>query len=348
MKKWILAFVMLFFVGNVFAYKELLLEVRWGKPIRVIKVVLDWEHYVVTSLANNWGDTLENLVKKVWWDSGINWTFFCPDDYTSCGKVTHSNFERVYLWNGKDYSRFWPNTESRMIFWFNKDWEPMFVQNKLNERMGLLTLNNWKWLNDLYFWLANFTVLLVDWENVVEANEMHFESKMYWSANRNFICSTKDRSTVYMWVIGGINIPQLANYLKDNFECYNALALDAGASEAMVYDSNVLARSSRRRIMDAFVVVDRDQYINLTRHTPPQKEKYIPQADYEMTSKDYWIVSVFKSIIDKLIKQEWSSFRRTAIKIIREAKGMEKFKYDYQRKAIFHEMLIRLYTIDKL
>jgi hypothetical protein len=59
-------------------------------------------------------------------------------------------------------------------------------------------------------------------------------------------------------------------------------------------------------------------------------------------------VSVFKSIIDKLIKQEWSSFRRTAIKIIREAKGMEKFKYDYQRKAIFHEMLIRLYTIDKL
>jgi hypothetical protein len=88
-------------------------------------------------------------------------------------------------------------------------------------------------------------------------------------------------------VIGGINIPQLANYLKDNFECYNALALDAGASEAMVYDSNVLARSSRRRIMDAFVVVNRDQYINLTKHTPPQKEKYIPQTDYEMTSKDY-------------------------------------------------------------
>ncbi|HOQ79161.1 MAG TPA: phosphodiester glycosidase family protein [Candidatus Absconditabacterales bacterium] len=348
MKKWILAFVMLFFVGNVFAYKELLLEVRGGKPIRVIKVVLDGEHYVVTSLANNGGDTLENLVKKVGGDSGINGTFFCPDDYTSCGKVTHSNFERVYLGNGKDYSRFWPNTESRMIFGFNKDGEPMFVQNKLNERMGLLTLNNGKGLNDLYFGLANFTVLLVDGENVVEANEMHFESKMYGSANRNFICSTKDRSTIYMGIVGGINIPQLANYLKDNFECYNALALDAGASEAMVYDSNVLARSSRRRIMDAFVVIDRDQYINLTKHTPPQKEKYIPQADYEMTSKDYGIVSVFKSIIDKLIKQEGSAFRGTAIKIIREAKGMEKFKYDYQRKAIFHELLIRLYTIDKL
>ena len=31
------------------------------------------------------------------------------------------------------------------------------------------------------------------------------------------------------------------------------LALDLGAKWAMVYDSNALARSSRRRIMDAFV-----------------------------------------------------------------------------------------------
>ena len=87
-----------------------------------------------------------------------------------CGKVTHSNFERVYLWNGKDYSRFWPNTESRMIF------DLIRIENqclfKINwMKNGIVTLNNWKWLNDLYFWLANFTVLLVDWENVVEVNK---------------------------------------------------------------------------------------------------------------------------------------------------------------------------------
>ncbi len=348
MKKLILCFVILLFVGNVFAYKELLLEVRWGKPIRVIKVVLDGEHYVVTSLANRGWDTLENLIKKVGWDSGINWTFFCPADYTSCGKVTHSNFERVYLWNWKDYSTFWPNTDVRMIFGFNKDWEPLFVQNKLTETMGLLTLNNKKWIDDLHFGMSNFTVLLVDWEDKVVANEMHYDSKMYGSANRNFICSTKDRSTIYMGIVGGVSIPQLATFVKNNFDCYNALALDAWASEAMVYDGNVIARSNRRQIMDAFVVVDREQYMKLTKHTPPVKEKYIPKEQYEMTAKDWSMVNVFKNVIDKLIQQEWSSFRWTAIKVIRDAKWMEKFRNDIQRRTIFHELLIKLYTIDRL
>ncbi|MCK9466853.1 MAG: phosphodiester glycosidase family protein [Candidatus Absconditabacterales bacterium] len=348
MKKLILAFMTLFFIGNVFAYKELLLENRGGKPIRVIKVILDGEHYVVTSLADKGGDTLENLVKKVGGDSGINGTFFCPADYTACGKITHSTFERVYLGNGKDYSMFWPNTESRMIFGFNKNGEPLFVQNKLNEKIGLLTLNNGKGLDDLYFGLANFTVLLVNGEDVVGANEMHFDSKMYGAANRNFICSTKDNSTIYMGVVGAVSIPQLATYVKNNFECYNALALDAGASEAMVYDKNVLARSSRRQIMDAFVVVDKEQYIKLTNHIPTQKEKYVPKEIYELTSKDLGIVNIFKSVIDRLIKQEGNSFRQTAIKIIREGKGMEKFKDDIQRRSIFHELLIRLYTIDTL
>ncbi len=339
---------MFLFVGNIFAYKELLLEMRWGKPIRVIKVVLDWEHYVVTSLASRWWDTLENLIKKVWWDTWINWTFFCPADYTSCNKITHSNFERVYLWNWKDYSTFWPNTDVRMIFGFNKDWEPLFVQNKLNETIGLLTLNNTKWINDLYFGMSNFTVLLVDWEDKVVANAMHFDSKMYGSANRNFICSTKDRSTIYMWIVGWVSIPQLATFVKNNFNCHNALALDAGFSEAMVYDGNVIARSNRRQIMDAFVVVDREQYIKLTKHTPPVKEKYIPQEKYEMTSKDWQMVNVFKGLIDKLIRQEWASFRWTAIRIIRDAKWMEKFRNDLQRRTIFHELLIKLYTIDRL
>jgi len=348
MKKLILIFIMFLFVGNVFAYKELLLENRWGKPIRVIKVVLDWDHYVVTSLAENWWETLENLIKKVWWDSGINGTFFCPADYTNCGWITHSNFERIYLWNWQDYSRFWPNTDVRMIFGFNKVWEPLFVQNKLNETAWRLDIFNNKWFYDLYFGLSNFTILLVNGEDVVVSNQMHYDSKMYGSANRNFICSTKDRSTIYMWIVGGISLPDLAGFLKNNFDCYNALALDAGYSEAMVYDGNVIARSNRRQIMDAFVVVDREQYIKLTKHTPPVKEKYITQEKYTMTSKDWQMVNVFKNLIDKLINQEWLSFKWTAIRIIRDAKWMEKFRNDIQRRTIFHELLLKLYTIDRL
>ena len=348
MKKILFILIWLFFVWNVFWYKELLLENRGNKPIRVIKVVLDWQDYVVASVAWDEWETLENLVKKVWWDTGINGTFFCPEDYSSCGWVTHSNFERVYLWNGKDYSQARPNTDVRMLFWFDIDGEPLMVQNNMTEMPGLRTDMNEDRQDDLYFGLSNFTILLVDWENLVHANQNYFDDKMYSRINRNFICYTHDKSIVYMWVVWWVNLFELADYIKENFGCYDALALDAWYSEAMVYSWDVLERSSRRKIMDSFVVLDREQYIKLTNHTPPIKQEYIPEDKYELTKKDWDIVWVFKSIIDKLIKQEWPSFKWTAIKIIRNAIGMERFINDPQRRAIFHELLVRLYTVDVL
>lgn len=346
MKKIILFFVVLFFVWNVLAYKELLLENRWGKPIRVIKVVLDGQHYVVTSLAWNGWETLENLVKKVWWDTGINWTFFCPKDYSTCWWVTHSNFERVYLWNGKDYSKTRPNTDVRVIFGFDINWEPLMVQNNMTEMPWLRNDMNKDKINDLYFGLSNFTVLLVEWKNLVHSNQIYFDEKMYSRINRNFICYTKDKSTVYMWIVWWVNLFELADYIAENFGCYGALALDAWYSEAMVYDWKVLARSPRRKIMDAFVVLDRTWYIELTKHIPPVKQRYVPENQYKLTLEDKNTVWLFKSIIDKLILKEWADFKWTVIKVIRDAKSMKKFANDIQRKNIFHELLIRLYTID--
>lgn len=347
MKKFIFILSLFVFVWNVFAYKELLLENRWWKAVRVVKVVLDWQHYVVTSLANDWWDTLENLVKKVGWDIWINWTFFCPEDYTSCGWITHSNFERVYLWNWEYFSRTWPNTDVRMIFGFDKEWDPLMVQNNMTEMLGLWTDMNKEKINDLFFWLSNFTVLLVDWKNIVHANQNYFDEKMYSSINRNFICYTEDKKTIYMWIVWGINLFNLADYIAQNFWCYDALALDAWYSEAMVYDWNVLARSPRRKIMDAFVVLDREQYIKLTNYTPLEKEKYDIEK-YQLSKKDLEIVDIFEKVIKDLIKKEWHDFKWTVIKFLRNAKGMEKFYNNEQKKAIFHELLIRFYTIEKL
>ena len=97
-------------ISSTHAYQELMIEERWGKPIRVIKVVLDGEHFVVASPAGLWWDTTENLAKKVWGNTAINAAFFCPDDYSNCrinGKrVTHTISERVFLWDGKSRSPF--------------------------------------------------------------------------------------------------------------------------------------------------------------------------------------------------------------------------------------------------
>lgn len=348
MKKFIFIFVLLFFVGNVFAYKELLLENRDEKPIRVIKVILDGQHYIVSSVADIWWDTIENLAQKVGWDTAINWTFFCPSDYKECGWVTHSNFERVFLWDWDSYSKTWPNTDVRMIFGFDIEWNPLMVQNNLTEMPWLWSDLNKDKIDNLYFGMSNFTVLLIDWENLVHANQNYFDHKMYSRINRNFICYTQDQKSVYMWVVWWINLFELADYIAKNFDCYNALALDAWYSEAMIYDGNVLARSPRRNIMDAFVVLDREQYIELTNYQPEQKEEYINKNKYNLTDNDLNIVDVFYNIIDKLIQKEWSSFKRTAIRVIRNAKWMEKFIDNPKRRAIFHELLVRLYTIDKI
>ena len=156
--KILLLSLMLFsFIWNVFAYKEVLIENRGGKPIRVIKVVLDGQHFVVTSLAGNGWDTLENLVKKVWWDSGINWTFFCPKDYSYCGGVTHSSFERIFLGDWASYSESWPETSIRMIFWFDIEWNPFMAQHNYTDHDAGLEMNlNIDKLDDIEFWLSNY------------------------------------------------------------------------------------------------------------------------------------------------------------------------------------------------
>lgn len=78
-----------------------MIEERGGRPIRVIKVVLDGEHFVVASPAGLGGETTEALAQKVGGDTAINAAFFCPDDYSNCkinGKrTTHTISERVFM-----------------------------------------------------------------------------------------------------------------------------------------------------------------------------------------------------------------------------------------------------------
>ena len=353
-KKIILLFILCFsFFWNTFAYKELLIENRGGKPIRVIKVILDWQDFVVTSVANDWWATLESLVKKVWWDSGINGTFFCPVDYSYCGWVTHSNYERIYLGDGASYSASWPNTSVRVIFGFDIEWNPLMVQNNLTPfRDGALRSDiNKNRINDLEFWMSNYTVLLLDWENVASVNvnkdKDRYTAWMASSANRNFICSTKDGSTIYMWVVGWISIQGLASYVKSRFDCYNALALDAGASEAMVYEWNVLERSSRRKIMDAFVVVDRDTYIKLTWYTPKKNEAYTG-ITYKLTDDDIEKINMLDVSLQQIINREWTDIKSKMKSVIRKAISTDEAKNDPQIRAIFHELLVRLFTVDKL
>jgi hypothetical protein len=73
------------------------------------------------------------------------------------------------------------------------------AQNNYTDHDAGLKMNiNSDRLDEMEFGMSNYTVLLVEGKNVIDINSVQFSSNMYSSANRNFICSTRDGSTVYM------------------------------------------------------------------------------------------------------------------------------------------------------
>ena len=324
------------------AYQEILIENRGWHPIRVIKVILDWEHFVVSSVAWEWWETIQSLTKKVWWISSINWAFFCPKDYSNCD-TTFSYYERIFKWDGASYSQFWPDTSIRWIFGFIRDGSPLFVQNKISDGDVWLVSNiNSDRIRDLYFWISNFPVLLIEWDDVTAWSSNYIDSKLTWKWNRNFICSTKDWKTIYMWYIWTIWVWDMASYLKEQFWCYNALFLDAWASSAMVYSGKVLSQWSRKLITDAFVVVDRDAYLEL--EWTPSESYSAYEPEYEMTNSDRKQVQKINKIIDAIYTKYGKSEYKT--KLISLFRGMaSKDTISDSKKAIYNKVLIYLFTI---
>ena len=335
---------MFWLFGSVFAYQEMIIENRGWHAVRVIKVVLDWEHFVVSSVAWEWWETIQSLTKKVGWISSINGAFFCPKDYSNCAS-TFSYYERVFKWDGASYSMFWPDTSIRGIFWFTRDGNPLFVQNKISDGdVWLISNINSDRISDLYFWISNFPVLLIEWDDVTAWATAYIDSKLTWKGNRNFICSTQDWKIIYMWYIWTIWVWDMASYLKKQFWCYNALFLDAWASSAMVYSWKVLTQGSRKLITDAFVVVDRDTFIWLGWNPSEIYEPYEP--DYEMTEYDWKMVDLFDELIDEVYKKyDKTTYKTKLISIFRWA---IKDDLSDSRRAIYTQVLIDLFTIGEL
>lgn len=331
-------------LNNVNAFEEIMIENRWWHAIRVIKVVLDGNHFVVSSIADEWGETIQSLTKKVWWISAINWAFFCPKDYANCD-TTFSYYERVFKWDGDGYSMFWPDTSIRAIFWFTKEWSPLLVQNKISDTDVWLESNiNADKLWDLYFWISNFPVLLIEWEDVTAWASKYIDSKLTWRWNRNFICSTEDETTIYMWIIWSIWVRDMASYLKENFGCYNALFLDAWASEAMVYSGFVLDQWSRKLITDAFVVVDRDSFIELWWHPNSFAKKNTKK--YELTKSDINKVNQWKKLIEAVYEKYGKTWYKT--KLIQMVRNAVTRETNPSKKNIYNQVLIYLFTIEEL
>ena len=321
MKKILLLLISLYFFWISFSYQELIDKLIDHHRVKIIKVIIDDQHKVVVSLSNN-GESIENLMNKENWISAINGVYFCPKDYKNCWWQNKTNAPRFYKWeNPSKYANdFWING----VFAFTKEGKPFIVMNHLwwYAPSRLKTKINDDKINDIYFWLWNFPVLILNWKNIVGDYEKLITKKMKAKWTKSFICFTEDRKTIYMWYIIGISIYDLANFIKNNFACYGAINLDAGASLWMIYNKNIVHENSRP-VMDAFVVVNRS-----------------------FEEKRNSIIKKYDSLLNRVVEKIKKYPRYKITKIIEKISQVkERYKYKFNIYVILSELEIRLKNI---
>lgn len=262
-----------------FASKELIDKFVSWKKVQIIKVVLDWTTQIITSVST-WWDSFENLVKNVWWDTGINWAYFCPADYPQCNWENSTTSDRVYKW--EVFSKYWKDLGARWLFGFDQSWSPLFILNNLWYVEWINKKYNDDKLDQVYYGISNHPVLLLEWENVLSESENLIESKLSSKTSKSFICSTKDNKKIYMGVVQNSTIYELPDFLKINFDCYYAINLDNGGSQWLIYDWK-LYKKPWRKIMDAFVVLD---WLQLKLYQQSEKKKIISDIEKLISQKN--------------------------------------------------------------
>jgi hypothetical protein len=237
---------------SVFAAKEFVDAKIGGKTVNVVKVTLDATTRIVTPYADEGGETFENLLKKAGSDTGINGAYFCPADYSWCGK-TYTNADRAY--EGTQNFKFGGDFGAKGFFGFDTDDKPLFVLDNVWYGKGIDRSYNASRKKDIKNGISNIPVLLLEGENVLAESESELDAKMKASSAKSFICSDESGNVVHFGTVTPATVYEMPDFLKRNFGCYHAVGLDNGGSMGLSYAGKTI-RKPGRKIMDAFAVVD--------------------------------------------------------------------------------------------
>lgn len=322
MKK-ILILIGILSLQTTFWYQEHIVDKIDGKNVNYIKVVLDGKHKIITSISQDW-DTLENLVNNVGWISGVNGAYFCPADYKQCGGINYSENSRYF--EGESYSRYGNDLGSSGLFGFDRDGNPLFILNNYGYVDGINRKLDSNKLTEVQYGIANFPVLVVNGENVINESSAILESKQIARGIKSFICSESDAKTIKMGTIDNVTVQELAEFVQTNLNCYNAINLDSGWSLGMVYNHENIKKPGRK-IMDAFVVVESNE-------TQVSEKKMVVEA--KKPSKLAWIA--FKKI-DSLLEKKPEMQEKLLIKIQKIKSKLKKFSKNYNLISEIEEYL---------
>jgi len=246
MIKKILIFISFFFIIQVsFANNYVNLNLDWYN-LKYIKYDTKSKDFIfkIASNPDYEASSLRNLMEKNNWISAINGVFFCPSDYKACWWKDYTSHEKYIKWEKIWYDS---STWDRVVFAIDKRNKPfLFQTDKINPDEE----------KNIYYWFANFPLLLLDKVNKFYEYETLWlvDSKMKISLPRNFICSDETNTYIYFGYTSKIKLEDLPNLLLKIW-CNNALNLDAGGSSSMIYNSKDIMKASRN-ILD-WVVLER-------------------------------------------------------------------------------------------
>lgn len=193
--------------------------------------------------------TLADFVEDNNGFAGINGTYFCPPDYSSCSGKTNSYFYPVYNSNLKkfinsDNFKYWTTGPLLVFdadnnFYYFKDTHKAFIseenfQQKYNVEIQAAFGNKPRIIEEG----LNY---LIDWE-VDEKQRETKAARNAFAVKENFI---------YLVIVYNATVPDLADVLKV-LEVEYAINLDGGASRALYYNG-VYKEGPTRDIPNAII-----------------------------------------------------------------------------------------------
>ena len=216
--------------------KDYTLEVRVGNPLA----------------------TVREKARSLWASVAINGSFYCPAEkaYSYCGADNSTSSDRIV--NGVAYSKYPNDTGERGILGVTKEGKALFVQN-----------NHWQWymantnqdrLGEMRNGIGNFPILLDKWVDVTTEFMHLIDDKMFKKWTRSFICTPESADTIFMGFVPNKSMYEMGKYLKETYNCYFAINLDAWASSAMLVDDKYVV-GPWRKVVDGFVAVPKPAYI---------------------------------------------------------------------------------------
>ncbi len=225
--------------ANTLIQREIL-----GNMAEIIEFETDSPDYDLKIwIDQNDGSSLREIMESVWGISGVTGVFQCPKDYSACGWKNHTINERYVNW--VKYSVY-ESTGERVVFWWDGLYKSFIFQtDKINPDRE----------TDIFEWLANHPLLLLSWEPMTDSywEKGLIDEKMRQKWTRNFICSDKESTKIYFWLVHAVNIDTLAKVIQE-IGCYNAINLDAGYSTAMLHNGGYLAGPGREILDWVFIV----------------------------------------------------------------------------------------------